>query len=1528
MSNNKLQLPLALSPAPRGLTHANISGNAVESLGDLSAYPYLESFVARGNKIKDVAPLSACKRLAYLDVSNNEIKDISTLDLPQLAYLNASGNSVRDVSKIGPLASLRTLDLSENKITSLKGIGGLSKLVELNVTKNDVSTIHHIGELEALSALRELDLRDNPLQRIKQYRLRALFVVPMLAYLDGQATTTREKVDAANLKQLERPVKQALLRNFLPQGDRTTPSSRYQHRFSQDMSAFTSELPVVPFRAYRSRRGGLGESIVGDRSAPQPLEEAQFWWQMAEKKMIPVWADLIRHVKVSRTRELDFSGLVIGDVGLWSIAQALSDDNDVVKLNVSGSYDPTRWSAARSQRYGLRRMLDAVAISSVVDLDLSGCRLGIESAFLVAKLIRESKTLERLDLSGNYFGRSVTGPAPVPFTSEEGDAKTAADGLEIAALVLKPCPGLEALCAALVAPESAPVRDLGLAQNGICGYGAAALARMLANPACSIEALDISENDLLGEGYLRPTTAGREPKTEGGVLIAEALKVNRSLVSLSLSGRYGANTNEDASSGPAAGSITTSVVEAIARALLTRNRTLLRLDLSFTRCGDEGAKALARALADTPMMQRHIPRLQKSFASAGGRGGALATRGLPTDVNLPSAAPPSLELERDRADNERRRAEEESKKKEDDAAAVDSKQDSGEAKQEPPQPTEEMLEGGVGSVLESLNLRGAGIGSQGIAALGQSLERNSKLRELNLADNAGADAESVEALVTALCANESLALEKLDLSGLQFESQGQGAAEQGWVLVSSPAKGADTKSANDTKAAPQAADAKKTDALCVLYARPESCAGAAVAALLEAASGIDGLTFRIEPRDPPKGDGWDPAYDALGACEAVPGLQVEGGDCVYGASAAIKAIIERFKLVGPFMPRLEPERKRTEAGLAFCDGVLLPLLRRTALVKIAANGQGVDRDAVGKALAELNEAPNALPFLTRRLLAGRDFIGGKRPCVADYSVCAALVLLESVTPAYTRRLSYAYPTAVRRYLARLDFREEANKGWRTFTDAARAQFVKVRDAEPIIVPPSIEDRVLNFVLSKPTLRELRVDRTARAAGQEAADAKAAGPSRPTEKEVIPYELKQAAKALAALRTLSFAGRAVLSVEGLFDAITEIKKAGAASNQPSESKSSKSGVLASLRVLELTEMTFSPQSWTAMCNVVAEAPRLERVALDGLDIDPVSFGARPDWSALLQAFFRALESQGGTVRELSLRGSPGFKRTGGVKALAQCLAAGAPSNLCSIDISGSLAGQTQAGADDIRSLMQALGSSPSLESLAITDNELTSADMLTLTMTRIENLEASRLRSLDCSGNVVTGGPEAYFSLVESLLEITSLKELSPPDMEDDEFGAYDIDDEDDDLFNVGKGCEVESVDLRRCNHLTVVSWRRVLQNMPDNDFLSRLYVPQQTDADVANRRNKVYKANLEQLWSNAPASVAPKSPGADAKFEMTGDSQLSITLGSTGRNNQDEDLDHNDHHDEAGSLIEDQHENEFMGRVMLNRAMLNSGVAS
>ena len=111
--------------------------------------------------------------LTNLDLSNNQISHIAHLhDCFSLRYLNLSRNKISVLSNLDRLlGNIISLNLSMNKIESLDGIDRIITLQNLNISNNQIQDMEEMDYLVKLPILETLDLFDNPIGALEQYRM-------------------------------------------------------------------------------------------------------------------------------------------------------------------------------------------------------------------------------------------------------------------------------------------------------------------------------------------------------------------------------------------------------------------------------------------------------------------------------------------------------------------------------------------------------------------------------------------------------------------------------------------------------------------------------------------------------------------------------------------------------------------------------------------------------------------------------------------------------------------------------------------------------------------------------------------------------------------------------------------------------------------------------------------------------------------------------------------------------------------------------------------------------------------------------------------------------------------------------------------------------------------------------------------------------------------------------------------------------------------------------------------------------------
>lgn len=99
------------------------------------------------------------------------------------------------VENLEDLVDLEEIYLGNNYLTSMHGLQGHPRLSTIDLDSNDVSTIEEIQWLEGLLMLRHLSLKKTPLE---QHWLHVIFLLPILATLNGIMVAAEDKVAACN----------------------------------------------------------------------------------------------------------------------------------------------------------------------------------------------------------------------------------------------------------------------------------------------------------------------------------------------------------------------------------------------------------------------------------------------------------------------------------------------------------------------------------------------------------------------------------------------------------------------------------------------------------------------------------------------------------------------------------------------------------------------------------------------------------------------------------------------------------------------------------------------------------------------------------------------------------------------------------------------------------------------------------------------------------------------------------------------------------------------------------------------------------------------------------------------------------------------------------------------------------------------------------------------------------------------------------------------------------------------------------
>ncbi|XP_069592940.1 nischarin isoform X1 [Ranitomeya imitator] len=178
----------AVVPKWSALTTVDMSHNQIPSIDDsVKLTPQVEFLALSHNHICSIENLQYLYNLVHLDLSYNKLSLLEGVH-----------------SKIG---NIKTLNLSGNLLESLRGLNKLYSLVNLDLGNNKVSQIDEIKNLGSLPCLETVNLTDNPVTIVPDYRTKVLAQFGDRAAevcLDNTSTTEKELDTVEVLKAIQK----------------------------------------------------------------------------------------------------------------------------------------------------------------------------------------------------------------------------------------------------------------------------------------------------------------------------------------------------------------------------------------------------------------------------------------------------------------------------------------------------------------------------------------------------------------------------------------------------------------------------------------------------------------------------------------------------------------------------------------------------------------------------------------------------------------------------------------------------------------------------------------------------------------------------------------------------------------------------------------------------------------------------------------------------------------------------------------------------------------------------------------------------------------------------------------------------------------------------------------------------------------------------------------------------------------------------------------------------------------------------
>ena len=138
------------------LTHLYLQQNKISSIGDITMLTKLSKLYLNGNCLPSLMPLAVLgSSLVELHVGSQRPPSGAPLDLAPAA--------------LREMRALRVLCISNNGLHDLTPLANLCSLEVLDASKNNVDSVAAVAPaLGGCMALRELDLRDNPVSTVRQ----------------------------------------------------------------------------------------------------------------------------------------------------------------------------------------------------------------------------------------------------------------------------------------------------------------------------------------------------------------------------------------------------------------------------------------------------------------------------------------------------------------------------------------------------------------------------------------------------------------------------------------------------------------------------------------------------------------------------------------------------------------------------------------------------------------------------------------------------------------------------------------------------------------------------------------------------------------------------------------------------------------------------------------------------------------------------------------------------------------------------------------------------------------------------------------------------------------------------------------------------------------------------------------------------------------------------------------------------------------------------------------------------------------
>nr|CUU99318.1 hypothetical transcript [Hymenolepis microstoma] len=151
-------------------------------------------------KLTDLRFLNGLEELEELSVENSNLTSLQGIgDLRNLRVLLAGDNHIKTIGNFGfkGLKNLKVLALDNNEITSIIQLKHCYSLQQIYISGNNITSYQSVLALKSMPDLKVLDMRFNPIKlKLSQHRLKTLYHLPHLHYLDGKPVNSTEFKEA------------------------------------------------------------------------------------------------------------------------------------------------------------------------------------------------------------------------------------------------------------------------------------------------------------------------------------------------------------------------------------------------------------------------------------------------------------------------------------------------------------------------------------------------------------------------------------------------------------------------------------------------------------------------------------------------------------------------------------------------------------------------------------------------------------------------------------------------------------------------------------------------------------------------------------------------------------------------------------------------------------------------------------------------------------------------------------------------------------------------------------------------------------------------------------------------------------------------------------------------------------------------------------------------------------------------------------------------------------------------------------